>query len=144
MFENCEVRDFCHLLIRVLQNASMVVSIPVLYSWTKLLASRPLANSESVSASVGTLLDVCKSRLLKYESISQDSNDPTVLFLREDFDTVPERHAFVGNYRRFCMEIIERIVRKSPFEAIQYILGQADGVMQKLLQTQQSVESSTP
>jgi hypothetical protein len=31
-----------------------------------------------------------------------ESEDPTVQFLVEDIDTVPERHAFVGNYRRYC------------------------------------------
>lgn len=119
-------------LIGILQNGSLNVSIPVLYIWTKLLSIPAVSNRDGIQQRIGNLLEICSERHLRYEALSPDSNDPTFLFLVEDFDTIPERHAFVGNYRRYCVEVIERIVRKAPFEAMQHILGQADNLVRSL------------
>jgi exportin-5 len=54
------------------------------------------------------------------------------MFLNEDIDTVPERHAFVGNYRRYCSSIIEAIVQKRPQEAIPHILLGVDSNLENL------------
>jgi exportin-5 len=54
------------------------------------------------------------------------------MFLNEDIDTVPERHAFVGNYRRYCSAIIETIVQKRPQEAIPHILLGVDNNLDAL------------
>ena len=121
-------------LVHVLQNPSLVVSIPVLYSWTKLLACPSTTVSDAVLPLISRLLETCSYRLLRYEALSVDSSDATFLFLNEDFDTMPERHAFVGNYRRFCTEVVEKIVRKSPFEAIHHIVSQADALILSLYQ----------
>ncbi|KAK6592537.1 hypothetical protein H4I96_11768 [Botrytis cinerea] len=51
-----------------------------------------------------------------------DCEDPEFLFLQEDIDTQPERHAFLGNYRRYCSQIIELVVRQKQSEAIYHIL----------------------
>lgn len=56
----------------------------------------------------------------------EDDSNPNLLFLNEDLDTIPERHAFLGNYRRFCQNIVESMVRKRPFEAFSYIMSRAD------------------
>jgi exportin-5 len=56
----------------------------------------------------------------------EDDSNPIILFLNEDLDTIPERHAFLGNYRRFCQSIVESMVRKRPFEAFPYIMSQAE------------------
>lgn len=119
-------------LVLVLQNPSLVVSIPVLYSWTKILACPSSTVSDAVLPLIGSLLETCSHRLLRYEALPTGTSDPTLLFLCEDFDTIPERHAFVGNYRRFCTEVVEKIVRKSPFEAIRHIVSQADNLIQSL------------
>lgn len=75
---------------------------------------------------VPSLLGVCTERLIRWESLPADSNNPTVMFLNEDIDTTPEKHAFAGNYRRYCSSIIETTVRKRPAEAIPHILGVVD------------------
>jgi len=54
------------------------------------------------------------------------------LFLLEDTDTVPERHAFLGNYRRYSSQIIESIVRLTVSNALQHILSQTDQVFDRL------------
>jgi exportin-5 len=83
-----------------------------------------------------SLLQICSARLIRYEQFPEDSEDVTILFLNEDVDTVPERHAFLGNFRRYCVEIIETIVRYHPMEATTHILSQASTMFQNLYQDQ--------
>jgi exportin-5 len=77
-------------------------------------------------------LNICTSRLIRWESLPTDAEDPTVQFLIEDIDTTPERHAFVGNYRRYCSSIIETITLKRPQEAVREILGRVDSNLDNL------------
>ncbi|KAJ8611222.1 hypothetical protein MRB53_038066 [Persea americana] len=85
-----------------MRSPSLTVSIPVLHSWTKLMAVQEDQILDNVLSALPTLLDVCSERLLRYEALPDDSNDELIEFLNEDFDTTPERHAFLGNYRRIA------------------------------------------
>ncbi|KAH2535509.1 hypothetical protein KXW97_007264 [Aspergillus fumigatus] len=104
---------FFHLLISVIQNQSLTVSIPVLHVWCKLLASERIGSTDLVTGLIPVLLSI-------------------LIFLNEDIDTVPERHAFVGNYRRYCSSIIETIVQKRPQDAIPHILAGVDANLDNL------------
>lgn len=79
-------------------------------------------------------MEMCSSRLVRYESLPEDSEEPTVLFLEHDFDTIPEKHAFLGNYRRYCVEVVEAVVRKFPVDAVNHILGQAQALLREIQQ----------
>jgi len=68
---------------------------------------------------------------VKYESLPEGAN-ASLLFLNEDLDTIPERHAFLGNYRRFCSSIVESMVRKRPREAFEFILSRVDVFLNEL------------
>lgn len=130
--EGSDLPGMFTLLFDMLRNPSLVVSIPILHSWTKLLRSRIVRDSDTVTQMIGGLLETCCSRLVRYEALPKDTDDPTMLFLNEDVDTVPERHAFLGNYRRYCVDVVEVIVRRTPVEAIHHILGQAENLFQSL------------
>ncbi|KAK2858436.1 hypothetical protein FQN49_004739, partial [Arthroderma sp. PD_2] len=121
-----DLPSFFSFLISILQHPSLVVSIPVLHSWSRLLASDQVGSLEIVNSLIGQLLEICSQRLVRYEALPEDSDDPTVVFLGEDIDTIPERHAFVGNYRRYCSQVIEVIVQKHTLEAIPHILSRVD------------------
>lgn len=123
---------FFHLLISIIQHQSLTVSIPVLHVWSKLLASERIGNTDLVIGLIPSLLSICTQRLVRWESLPEDSEDPTVVFLNEDIDTVPERHVFVGNYRRYCSSVIETIVQKRPEEAIPHILSGVDANLNNL------------
>jgi exportin-5 len=127
-----EVQSFLHFLLQVVQSQSLVVSIPVLVTWTKLLNNRSLGPSIAKSSLVASLLEVCSSRLVRYESLPEDTEDPTLLLLMEDTDTIPERHAFLGNYRRYSSQVIESIVELTLSDAINHILGQTENVLQHM------------
>lgn len=50
----------------------------------------------------------------------------------EDTETLPERHAFLGNYRRFSSHIIEHIVQLKLTDAVSHILGRTEYILQNL------------
>ena len=115
---------FFEFLISVLRHQSLTVSIPILHSWSRLLAPGKL--KMDTSSLFPPLLEICTQRLVRYETLPEDSEDPTIIFLNEDIDTIPERHAFVGNYRRYCSQVIGIIVQGKPQEAIPHILSGID------------------
>ena len=127
--EGSNLAGFLDVLLTVMKNPSLHVSIPALHSWVKFLSSDDVGNSPAVTALVGELLETCSHRLVRYESLPEDSKDPSILFLNEDVDTFPEKHAFLGNYARFCNQIVELVVQKQPIDALYHILGQADHVL---------------
>lgn len=133
--------EFLQLLIEVAQSPSLMVSIPVLVSWTRILGHRTLGPSDLVSSTIGPLLEVCSSRLVRYENLPDNSTDPTYLFLTEDTDTIPERHAFLGNYRRYCSQVIEHIVQLKLVDAISHVLGRTEYMLQNLHDGQSSFNS---
>lgn len=132
-----DIQPFLQFLLQVVQSQSLVVSIPVLVTWVRLLNSRAIGPSIVKTPMVGPLLEVCSSRLVRYENLPEDTHDPTLLLLVEDTDTIPERHAFLGNYRRYSAQVIEHIVELTLSDAINHILGQTENVLQNLYDGQQ-------
>lgn len=121
---DADTAGFFDLLLHVFQHSSLLVSIPILHSWTKLMGSRDNAIIDIVVKALGVLIETCSTRMLRYEAIPEDSDDKVVQFLYDDFDTMPERHSFLGNYRRYCLIVIQTISRMRPSEALSHVLGQ--------------------
>jgi exportin-5 len=126
-----DIPSFLRLFYEMLCNESLTVSIPILNSWNKLLRSESTSSLSSFLQ--GPLIEICTRRLMRYESLPEDSDDPTMVFLLEDIDTMPERHAFLGNYRRYCMSVVEMIVRRKPFDAMNQVLSGVDKYMAALV-----------
>ena len=129
MPEGSNLKGFFELLLNVMKDKSLHVSIPALHLWVKLLSSDEIGNSNAIMALISDLLETCSERLVRFESLPEDSSNPSIIFLNEDVDTMPERHAFLGNYARFCNQIVELVVQKQPIDALYHILGQADQVL---------------
>ncbi|KAI0969130.1 armadillo-type protein [Xylaria arbuscula] len=128
-----DLMGFLQLLLLITQNQSLVVSIPVLVTWCRLLSHNSMGpNIAATPAVIGPLLEVCSTRLIRYESFPEDSEDPIIRLLFEDTDTVPERHLFLGNYRRYASQVIETIVHLKVSDAMQHILGQTENVLAHL------------
>ena len=127
--EGSNLGGFFDLLLNVMKNQSLHVSIPALHLWVKLLSSDKIGNSHAIMALISDMLETCSHRLVRFESLPMDSSNPSIVFLNEDVDTIPERHAFLGNYARFCNQIVELVVQKQPIDALYHILGQADQVL---------------
>ncbi|KAF2997521.1 hypothetical protein E8E14_003090 [Neopestalotiopsis sp. 37M] len=141
--DRVDFQGFLRLLLMVAQSQSLVVSIPVLVTWTRLLGHKSLGQSiAELQDFIGPLLELCASRLVRYESLPEDTQDPTFLFLMEDTDTVPERHAFLGNYRRYASTIIELIVQLKLADAVSHVLRQTENVLQNPYDGQPSFDPS--
>ena len=138
-----DIDGFLNLLLLVVQSQSLVVSIPVLVTWTRLLGNRLIGPRSANSHLIGPLLEVCSSRLIKYENLPEDTNDATFLFLLEDTDTMPERHAFLGNYRRYSSNVIETIVQLKLSEAVYHILSQAENMLEHLYEGQPALNGTS-
>ncbi len=135
-----DVKAFMELLLRIVQSQSLVVSIPVLVTWTRLLNNRLIGNYIASTHLIGALLELCSARLIRYENLPKDTADPSYLFLLEDTDTMPERHAFLGNYRRYSAQVIESIVQLKMVDAFQHILGQTETVLHHLYDGQPPID----
>ncbi|KAK6069200.1 hypothetical protein SCUP234_10848 [Seiridium cupressi] len=142
--ERVDFQGFLRLLLMVVQSQSLIVSIPVLVTWTRLLGHRSLGqNIAELPEFIGPLLELCGSRLVRYENLPEDTQDATFLFLLEDTDTVPERHAFLGNYRRYASTVIEHIVQLKLADAVSHVLTQTENVLQNLYNGQPGFNPST-
>jgi len=130
--EDCDLPNLLNLFLAIAQSQSFVISIPLLVTWTRLFRSDTIGSSPTITPLIAPLLELCSSRLIRYENLPEDSDDPSLIFLLEDIDTIPERHAFLGNYRRYSVQIIECIVRQKRTEAIYHILSQVDNSMRHL------------
>ncbi|KAK4185282.1 putative importin beta-related nuclear transport receptor [Podospora australis] len=126
------IEGFLQLLMAVVKSQSLVVSIPVMLTWTRLLSHRALGPAAASMPFIVDLLDLCSERLIRYESLPEDTEDPTYVFLLEDTDTIPERHAFLGNYRRYSCQVIESIVHQRLSDAFSHILGRAETALRTL------------
>lgn len=124
--------EFLGLLVQIVQHQSLMISIPVLVTWTRLLSNRLIGPGNHVSPFIPPLLETCSSRLVRYENLPEDTQDPTFLYLLEDTDTIPERHAFLGNYRRYSSQIIEAVVQLKLVDAISHILNRTEELLQHL------------
>ncbi|EMD00164.1 hypothetical protein BAUCODRAFT_367095 [Baudoinia panamericana UAMH 10762] len=122
--DSVDVPAFFDFLVVVVQSKSLAVSLPVLHSWSKLMGVQATTVIDMVLRALQPLVQTCSERLLRYEELPPDSEDDVVRFLDVDSDTIPERHAFLGNYRRYCVSILTAIGRTRPLEAMQHVLGQ--------------------
>lgn len=130
--EHIDLLGLLDLVEIVFLDPSLVVSIPALYIWSRLLDSTYPPIIDAVSRKYSVLLDTCSKRVLRFGNLPDDSQDETFRFLQIDFDTMPERHAFAANYRRYCLDVIEKIVRTSPFEALHHFLSQTNSLLDSL------------
>ena len=117
-----ELSTFFDFMVSIINHPSLVVSIPIIHSWTKLLASGQ-SRLPAIRSVIGPLLESASHRIFRYEQLPDDSEDPAIIFISEDIEAIPERHAFLGNYRRYCFLIIESICYLEPQDALPFVLS---------------------
>lgn len=139
-----DLPPFFNFMLTIMQHQSLTVSIPCLHLWSRLLSIQKINTMEFVVNQTPTFLAICTQRLIRWESLPTDSEDPTIQFLVEDIDTIPERHAFLGNYRRYCSSIIESITQKRAQEAVREILARVDENLDNLYNGVEPFQSKNP
>ena len=130
------LHDFLKLLTTVLASQSLSVSMPALISWSRLLKIRTFMDSAVVDSFIGPVLEICSSRLVRFELLPEGTEEPIILFLNEDLDSVPELHAFLGNYRRYCVSVIQMVICRRLCQGLPFSLDTVEQTLQGLSQNE--------
>ncbi|KAF3903419.1 Exportin-5 [Orbilia brochopaga] len=130
---DADISEFLYLLFEFANQQSLVVSQHNVNAWARILRKEDLRDHPTTHRLAPQLIEFCDERLLRYESLPPDCKNPSYLFLFEDFETMPERHSFLGNYRRYLSSIIDSLVRRRPFDVFPFILNNLDGAISRML-----------
>jgi exportin-5 len=126
-----DIANLYSLFITVTSNPSMSVSIHCLELWAHFVRyNKPWSTTEAEH--YNSLLEICRQRLVRYEVLPEGFQDDTWLFLQEDFDTIAERHTFVGNYRKYCVEIVHQMIPRYPLAVTIHLLDEAKSLIGNL------------
>ncbi|KAJ9611240.1 karyopherin [Cladophialophora chaetospira] len=130
---------FLELITDVLQNTSLIVSIPVVHAWVKILEVQSWRSTPAVWACIDRLLQVVSARLIQYDQFPDAVRNPVAMFVNEEIELFPERQGFYLNYRRLCAAVVEWICFAAPEEAMIASLKGVNG----RLDTIESVDQQT-
>ncbi|KAK6498056.1 hypothetical protein TWF506_004300 [Arthrobotrys conoides] len=133
MPSDADLSEFLLLLFEFAKQESLTVSQHNVNAFARILRKEGIRDHQTIHALAPQLVQFCDERLIRYESLPTDSQNPSYLFLFEDFETMPERHAFLGNYRRYISSIIDSLVRRRPFEVFPFILQNLDAAISQML-----------
>jgi exportin-5 len=129
---SCDVGPFLQLLTTVAEHESLIVSIPVIHAWVKLLETPSWREKTLLWECIGQLVPVVSERLIQYDQFPDTVRNPIVLFMNEEIELFPERQGFYQNYRRLCAAVIEYICLAIPEKAMVSILGRIDAHMDEI------------
>ena len=105
------------------EHPSLDVSMPIVYMMSKLFADWQSETRDLLMTVMGPCMKLCAERLMRYDLFSEDSQDPSVIYATYDNEDYPERHAMIGNYRKYCKNTIECIGQRMPYEASEYVIA---------------------
>ncbi|KAH0845649.1 putative Karyopherin [Fonsecaea pedrosoi] len=123
---------FLRFLTMVAEHESLIVSIPVVHSWVKILEVQSWRTTAAVSQCVGPLLEVASQRLMQYDQLPDDTREPVVVFVNEEIELFPERQGFYMNYRRLCSAVIEWICFAQLEDALQAVMNRVDALLNEI------------
>ncbi|KIW15048.1 hypothetical protein PV08_07835 [Exophiala spinifera] len=131
---------FLHLLTAMAEHESLIVSIPVVHSWVRLLEVPSWRKAPVVQQCVGPLLQVASQRLIQYDQLPEDAQNPVVIFVNEEIELFPERQGFYLNYRKLCSAVVEWICYAQLEEAMQAVLRRADELLDEVQAFEQQLD----
>ncbi|ANB12222.1 Msn5p [Sugiyamaella lignohabitans] len=114
-----DLDGYLRLVLATTNHPSLLISGLSLQFWCSVLRIEKLASKPEVNKLLLDLLQLAADRCLKYEDVSED--DISRQFLELDFDSPPETHMFLGNYRRFIEDILRLVVCRIPESAMAYL-----------------------
>ncbi|KAK9368751.1 armadillo-type protein [Lipomyces kononenkoae] len=114
-----DLKGYLELVFATTQHESLIISGLSLQFWCSILRVEGLARRQEVTAMLPRLLELTADRIIRYERVEE----PTVTrkFLDIDFDSMPEVHAFLGNYRRFIDDIARLVVCRMPVDSLLWL-----------------------
>ncbi|KAJ9646781.1 karyopherin [Knufia peltigerae] len=134
------LEPFLRLIIAMAEHESLIVSIPVVHAWVRLLEVASWRNTPVVQLCLGPLLQVTSQRLIQYDQLPEDAQSPEVIFINEEIELFPERQGFYTNYRKLCSAVVEVICYSQLDEAVQAVLKRADELLDEVQAFEQQLD----
>ncbi|EXJ89970.1 hypothetical protein A1O3_03037 [Capronia epimyces CBS 606.96] len=135
-----DLSPFLHFLIAIAEHESLIVSIPVIHSWVKLLEVQAWRKAGVVSQCIGPLLQLASQRLIQYDQLPEGAEDTVVAFVNDEIELFPERQGFYLNYRRLCSAVIEWICYAQLEEAMQAVMTRVDELLDEVQASEQQLD----
>lgn len=117
--EEADLTSYLNLVLQTTMHPSLVVSGFSLQFWCSVLRIESFIAKQQIMDLLPDLLEVATKRCIRYEDVGEDHESRK--FLDMDFDSTPEIHVFLGNYRRFIEDIIRLIVCIIPLQSIEWL-----------------------
>ncbi|EXJ94682.1 hypothetical protein A1O1_03079 [Capronia coronata CBS 617.96] len=135
-----DLSPFLHFLIAIAEHESLIVSIPVVHSWVKLLEVSAWRKARVVSQCVGPLLQLASQRLIQYDQLPEGEQEAAVAFVSDEIELFPERQGFYLNYRRLCSAVIEWVCYAQLEEAMQAVMNRVDELLDGVQAAEQQLD----
>ncbi|RMZ75728.1 hypothetical protein DV738_g5358, partial [Chaetothyriales sp. CBS 135597] len=141
--EELDLAPFLQFTIIIAQHQSLIVSIPAVHAWAKLLQLPRWRRSPIIGPCVAPLLNVVCSRMIQYDQVPESDETPEVRFVNEEIEIHHERTGFFMNYRRLCMTVIDWVCYTHLEQAIEFILVQVTARLNEIKQADAASDISS-
>lgn len=115
---------YLSLVLSTTRHPSLVISGMSLQFWCSVLRVEKLNGKDEIEKLLPQLLELAAERCIKFEDVSEDHISRQFLVI--DFDTTPDTHVFLGNYRRFMEDIVRLIVCRMPADSMVWLENRMD------------------
>lgn len=122
--QEADLGSYLSLVLSTTRHSSLVISGMSLQFWCSVLRVEKLNGKEEIEKLLPQLLELAAERCIKFEDVSEEHVSRQ--FLNIDFDTTPDTHVFLGNYRRFMEDIVRLIVCRLPVDSMAYLENRMD------------------
>lgn len=119
-----DLAQYLSLVLDTTRHPSLVISGMSLQFWCSVLRVEKLNGKDEIEKLLPQLLELASERCIKFEDVSEDHISRQ--FLSIDFDTTPDTHVFLGNYRRFMEDIVRLIVCRLPADSMAWLENRMD------------------
>lgn len=119
-----DLGQYLSLVLATTRHPSLVISGMSLQFWCSVLRVEKLNGKDQIEKLLPQLLELAAERCIKFEDVSEDHISRQ--FLTIDFDTTPDTHVFLGNYRRFMEDIVRLIVCRLPADSMAWLENRMD------------------
>ncbi|RMZ85893.1 hypothetical protein DV737_g357, partial [Chaetothyriales sp. CBS 132003] len=140
--EALDLASFLQFTIIIAQHQSLIVSIPAVHAWAKLLQWPKWRRSPIIGPCVAPLLNVVCSRMIQYDQVADSDQTAEVKFVNDEIEIHHERTGFFMNYRRLCISVIDWVCYTHLEQAVEFILVQATARLNEIKQADASSDLS--
>ena len=123
---------FLEFLTLVAEHESLIVSIPVVHSWVKILETPSWRIGPAVWKCMHPLLAAIAPRLIQYEQLPEHDQSSVGVFVNEEIELFPERQGFYLNYRRLCAAVIEWICFAAPEHTLREVIKETNSLFDNI------------